>query len=136
MQGQQLRANLIFAGLIQLGDDTDDRGLWRDAAHVFQDPTVTRANLFISRDGQADYIHIGIGVFDYLVEALAQKGPRAVQARRIHDDDLGIIAVYQTANGVAGGLRLVRGDRNLLPHQGIGQGGLAGIRTPNKGYEA
>ena len=78
VQGQQLRANLVLAGLIQLGDDTDDRGLWRDAAHVFQDPTVTRANLFIRRDGQANDIHIGVGILDYLIEALTQQGARAV----------------------------------------------------------
>ena len=136
VQGQKLGAYLVLAGLIQLGDDADDRGLWRDAAHVFQDPAVTRANLFIGRDSQADNIHIGIGVLDYLVEALAQQGARAVQARRIHDDDLRILAVHQAANGVAGGLRLVSGNRNLLPHQGIGQRGLAGIRAPDKGYEA
>ena len=136
MQGQKLGAYLVLAGLIQLGDDADDRGLWRDAAHVFQDPAVTRANLFIGRDGQADNVHIGIGIFHYLVEALAQKGAWAVQTWRIHDDNLGIIAVHQAANGVAGGLRLVSGNRNLLPHQGISQRGLAGIRAANKGHEA
>ena len=116
VQGQKLGANLVFAGLIQLGDDADDRGLWGDAAHVFQDPAVTRANFFIGRDGQANNVHISVGILDYLVEALAQQGARAVQARRIHDDNLSVFAVYQTTDSVAGGLRLVGRNRNLLAY--------------------
>lgn len=136
MQGQQLGADLVLGCLVQLGDDTNDGGLRRDLADVLEDPAVTGANLLIRGDGQADDVDVGIGVFDDLVEALAEQSARAVQAGRVDEDDLRVLAVDQAADGVAGGLGLVSRDGDLLPHQRVGQGGLASIGAADKGHEA
>ncbi len=136
MQGEQLGANLVLGGFVQLGDDADDGGLRGDLADVLEDPAVTGANLLIRGDGQADDVDVGIGVFDDFVEALAEQSARAVQAGRVDEDDLCILAVDQAADGVAGGLGLVSRDGDLLPHQGVGQGGLAGVGAADEGHEA
>ena len=44
--------------------------------------------------------------------------------------------MYQATDGVAGGLRLVSRNRNLLTYQGIGQRRFTGIRAADKGHEA
>ena len=136
MQGQQLGANLVLGCLIKLGDDADDGGFRRDLANILQDPTVAWADLLIRGDGQADDVDVCVGVLDYLVEALAEQSARAVQAGRVDEDDLRILAVHQAADGVAGGLGLVSRDGDLLPHQRVGQGGLAGVGAADERHEA
>ena len=136
MQGEQLGANLVLGCLIQLGDDADDGGLRGDLADVLEDPAVTGANLLIRGDGQADDVDVGIRVFDNFIEALAEQSARAVQAGCVNEDDLRILAVHQAADGVAGGFRLVSRDGDLLPDQGVGQGGLAGVGAADEGHEA
>lgn len=136
MQGQKLRAYLVLGGFIQLSHDADDGGLRCNRAHIVQDPPVTRADLFIRWNGQADDIHIRIRFFDHFIQPLAQQGAGSVQARRIHHDHLCILAVNQTADGVASRFRLVRGNGNLLTYQRISQRGFTRIRAAHKGNES
>ena len=136
VQGEQLGADLVLGSLIQLGDDADDGGLRGDLADVLQDPTIAGANLLIRGDGQADDIDVRVGVLDYLVEALTEQCSRAVQTGRVDEHDLRILAVHQAADGVAGGLGLVSRDGDLVPHQRVGQGGLARIGAADERHEA
>ena len=96
-------------------------GFGGDFAHVVEDPSVAGADFFVRGDGDGDEIHVGVGVFDYFVESFPQEGAGPVQAGRVHHDDLGVVAVDDAADGVPGGFRLVGGDGDFLPHQGVCQ---------------
>ena len=58
-----------------------------------------------------------------------------MQTWRIHDNNLTVLAVDYTSDWMTRGFRLVSGNSDLLAHQGIGQRGLTGIRTPHNGNE-
>src|SRR5699024_10948277 len=66
----------------------------------------------------------------------AEQGARAVQARGVHDHQLGVGAVHDAAHHVPGGLRPVGGDRDLLADQRVGQRGLAGVRPAHEAHES
>ena len=70
---------------------------------------------------------------DHLHHVVAQRGLRPVQARRIQQNELRIVPVDDAVNAVAGGLGLVGDNSYLLPHQGVGQAGLAHIRPAADG---
>ena len=70
---------------------------------------------------------------DNLHHVVAQRGLRPVQTRRIQQNELRIVPVDDAVNAVAGGLGLVGDNSYLLPHQGVGQAGLAHIRPAADG---
>ena len=121
MEGHELEGHLVAADLVDFGDDSHERGFGGDFAHVVEDPSVAGADFFVRGDGDGDEIHVGVGVFDYFVEPFPQEGAGPVQAGRVHHDDLGVVAVDDAADGVPGGFRLVGGDGDFLPHQGVCQ---------------
>ena len=72
-------------------------------------------------------VHVGKAGGHHLDHVLAQGGTGLVEAGRIHQDILGILPVHHTVDPVPGGLGLVGDNGHLLPHQGVGQAGLAHI---------
>ena len=56
-----------------------------------------------------------------------------MQARGVQQHKLGILTVHHAVDPVAGGLGLVGDDGDLLPHQGVGEAGLAHIGPPADG---
>jgi len=94
-----------------------------DAGKIFS--AVRRADLLISGNRHPNHVHIGVGVFDHLVQAFTQQRAGTVQAGGVHYDHLRILAVYDAPDGVAGGFRLVGRDGDLLPDQRVDQRRLA-----------
>jgi hypothetical protein len=58
-----------------------------------------------------------------------------MQTGSVDEHQLGIRTVHDAAYGMPGGLRLRRGDHDLLADQRVGQSGLAGIRPTDKTRE-
>ena len=69
-------------------------------------------------------------------ESLAEEMVWFVDAWRVHQYQLGLRGGEDGAQPVAGGLGDWRGDRHLLAHQVIEQGGFAHVGPPNQGHEA
>ena len=63
---------------------------------------------------------------DYMVNVV-KESVSDVDAGCVHKDKLTLPPVFDAANAVAGGLGLIGDDGHLLPHKGVGQGGLAHI---------
>src|SRR5690606_36285907 len=59
-------------------------------------------------------------------------GAGSVQPGGVHQDQLVVLLRADAADRVARGLWLARGDRDLLPDQGVGQGRLAGVGPPDQ----
>ena len=76
---------------------------------------------------QHDRVHVGHALLHHVHHVVPQAGACLVQARRIQKDELALPPVQNGADPVPGGLGLVGDDGHLLPHQGIGQGGLAHV---------
>ena len=136
VQAEQLLANPVFGDLVGLGDDAHQRHLGRDLADVLHDPAVTGSDFLIGWHAHTDQVHVHVGFLDHVVEPLAQQCARPVQARGVHDDDLGLRAMHEPTDRVAGGFRLIGRDGDLLPNQGIRQRGLTGIRPAHEAHEA
>ncbi|CAH0253601.1 hypothetical protein SRABI83_03185 [Arthrobacter sp. Bi83] len=118
--GQQLLGQGLAVHGVGLGHDRDD-GLVADGGELGGDELVARADLLVGRQAETDRIDLGEGVGDEFVEALAKQGARTVQARRVHQYQLGVIAVDDAPDRVAGGLRLGGGDGDFLAYQRVGQ---------------
>ena len=69
MHRHQLLRHPITRHFIHLGHHAQQRGLGRNPAHGLHNPAVAGADLLISRNGHPDHVHIGVGVFDHLVQA-------------------------------------------------------------------
>src|ERR1700758_511130 len=59
-----------------------------------------------------------------------------VDAGRIDEDDLSVVAIQNSLNAITGGLRLGRNDSDLASHQSIDERRLAGVGTADDCYEA
>ena len=97
---------------------------------------IAGADFFVGRKAEPDSVNLGQGVGHEVVEPLAQQRARPVQAGRIDQDQLCVLAVDDTADRVAGGLRLGRCDGHLLPHQRIRQRGLTRVGPANEDRES
>ena len=110
------------------GDPAERRQLARDEP-------VARADLLVGRQAEAHDVDLRPGRADLVVEPLPQQRARPVQTRGVEHDQLGVRPVHDAAHDPPGGLRLARGDDDLLAHQRVGQRGLAGVRSPDEGDE-
>ena len=96
-------------------------------------PDALDERLLLGADGghglhhQQDAVHVRHALLDYIDHVVAESGPGLVEARGVQQHKLGVAPVDNGGDAVAGGLRLVRDDGDLLPHQGIGEGGLARV---------
>jgi hypothetical protein len=107
-------------------------GLAANGGKLGCDVFVARADLFVGGQAEADGVHFRQRVGHKVVQALAQQGAGAVQARRVHQDQLRVIPVDDSTDGVPGSLRLGGSDGHFLAHQRVGQRGLAGIGTAHQ----
>ena len=82
-------------------------------------------------------VHIGHGAnhgfVQRLVEGVAMNG---LETGGIHKHKLRCTHGVHTSDAVAGGLRLARGDADLLPHQRVEQGGFADVGFTHNGDQA
>ena len=76
---------------------------------------------------QKGAVHVGEAGGDHLHHILSQGVTGLVEARSVQQDELGVPPLHHAVNTVVGGLGLVGDDSDLLPHQGVGQAGLAHI---------
>ena len=85
---------------------------------------------------EADHVDLEQRLADEVVEPLPQQGARPVQPGGVDEDQLRGVGGRDPADGVPGGLRLARGDGDLVPHERVGQRGLAGIGPSDEAGEA
>jgi hypothetical protein len=76
---------------------------------------------------QKGAVHVAEAGGDHLHHVVPQRGLGPVEARGVQQDELGVPPVHHAVDAVAGGLGLVGDDGHLLPHQGVGEAGLAHI---------
>ena len=136
VQFEQALADGVLVGLVQFGHNAHDRRVRLRFADLVEDEAVAGADLLVRRHGKADHVDVRERVLDNVVEALAQQRARAVNPRRVHHNDLRAVAVDHAADRVARGFRLVGHDGDLLPHQRVGQRGLAGVRPADEADKA
>ena len=105
-------------------------------AHLTGNPLVARANRLARVDEERHHIDIFHGLDGGGVEFLAQRVVRLVHARRVNHDHLHVFTSDDSAEAVAGGLRGVRGNGNLMPHHGVDKGRFAGVRAAYQGDES
>ena len=132
----QLSGHLIPGHLVDLGDDGHQRGLGRHCADLFTDPPVPRPDRLVGGNAQADDVDLRIGVADQIIEPLAQQGPWPVQTGGVDEDDLELVAVHDSANRVARGLRAVGRDRHLGTDERVHQRRLTRVRPSDETDEA
>ena len=72
-------------------------------------------------------LHLLQALPHHLHHIVPQPGTGLVQARGVQQHKLGILPVHHAVDPVAGGLGLVGDDGDLLPHQGVGEAGLAHV---------
>ena len=95
--------------------------------------------LFLRSDGrhglhqQQHAVHIRHALLHHADHEVPQPCPWLVEARGVHQHELGLAPVHDGGDAVAGGLGLVGHDGHLLPHQGVGQRGLSHIGPPAQG---
>ena len=71
-----------------------------------------------------------------MVEALAERRARAVEAGCVDEHDLGVIGAHDAPNRVAGRLGTWRGDRHLGSDQSVHQCRLANVGSADDGDKA
>ncbi|CAB4846611.1 unannotated protein [freshwater metagenome] len=120
---------------VGLGDDRDLRGA-ADSRQLGGDELVAGADRLISREAEPDDVDLAPGVAHEGVEAFTEQGAWLVKAGRVDEYQLRVVAVDDAPDGVTRGLRLTRGDGDLLAHQGVGERGLAGIGSADETSEA
>ena len=76
---------------------------------------------------QKDAVHVGHALLHHVHHVVPQAVGRLVEAGGVHEDELTVPTGENGADAVAGGLGLVADDGDLLPHQGVGQGGLTHV---------
>ena len=85
-------------------------------------------------DDEHDGVDVRNALAHDLVHILAEAGARAVEARRVHEDELRLSARDDAGYAPARGLRLVRHYRDLLAHKGVGERALADVGAAGDGY--
>ena len=82
---------------------------------------------------QAHGVHVRHGVLHHLHHIVPQPGAGPVEARGVHEHELGVPPVHHAADAVPGGLGLGGDNGDLLPHQGVGQSGFAHVGPAGNG---
>ena len=109
------------------------------APHLGQlgdEEAVAGSDLLVGREAHGDHVDLRPRGAHQVVEPLAQEGAGPVQAGGVDEDQLRVVAVDDAAHHVAGGLRLGRGDDDLLAHERVGQRRLARVGAPDERREA
>ena len=119
---------------VDLGRDGDDRSapVLLDLLELTGDEAVARPDPLVGRQAEPDDVDLEQGLAHDVVEPLAQQGPGLVQPRGVDEHQLARRGRDDPADGVPGGLRLRRGDRDLVPDEGVGQRRLPGVGAPDE----
>ena len=113
---------------VALGRHRDLRASSR-LRQLVDEEAITRADLLVCRQAHHDHVDLGPGRLDQIVESLAEQGTWLVQARRVHQHQLGVGPMDDPADCVPGRLRTRGRDRDLLPDECVGQGRFTGVRA-------
>ena len=135
LNSQQLLTQLLRAHSVSLRHNSNHRLIAR-RHQLRRNVTVTRANLLIRRNAEAQHIHLRKGACHQVVQTLTQQSAGAVNTRGVHQDQLVLVLVHNTADRVAGRLRTVRGDSHLLTDHSVRQSRLTRIRAAHQRREA
>ena len=135
LNSQQLLTQLLRAHSVSLRHNRDDRLIAR-RHQLRRNVTVTRTDLLIRRNAEAQHIHLRKGARHQVVQTLTQQSAGAVNTRGVHQNQLVLVLVHNTANRVAGRLRTVRGDSHLLANHSVRQSGLTGVGAAHQRREA
>ncbi len=120
---------------VDLGGERDECRLVLELQDFAEDVLVTGTNAFVGREAHTDEVDFSPSVVDEGVESLAEQGAWLVEARGVDEDQLAVFAGDDTAHRVARGLRLRRGDGDLLPDQRVRERGLACVRAADEARE-
>ena len=135
LNSQQLLTQLLRAHSVSLRHNSNHRLIAR--RHQLRgNVTVTRTDLLIRRNAEAQHIHLRKGARHQVVQTLTQQSAGAVNTRGVHQDQLVLVLVHNTADRVAGRLRTVRGDSHLLTDHSVRQSRLTRIRAAHQRREA
>src|SRR5256714_486875 len=108
----QLGGHIRPGDQVDLGDHGHDAGA--EPGDLRGDEPVAAPDLLVGRDAQADHVDLAPRLPDEVVEPLPEQGTRPVQAGRVDEHELRVRPVQDSAYHVPRGLRLGRGDRDLL----------------------
>ena len=115
--------HLLGGDQVALGQDADLLGVLAvRAVKLGSHPFITATDGFAGIDEHSDDIDVLERLERRGVELLAERIVRFVQTRGIHDDHLHVVAGIYRTEAMAGGLGGVRGDGDLLAHDGVEQG--------------
>ena len=135
LNSQQLLTQLLRAHSVSLRHNSNHRLIAR-RHQLRRNVTVTRTNLLIRRNAEAQHIHLRKGARHQVVQTLTQQSAGAVNTRGVHQNQLVLVLVHNTADRVAGRLRTVRGDSHLLTDHSVRQSRLTRIRAAHQRREA
>ena len=135
LNSQQLLTQLLRAHSVSLRHNSNHRLIAR-RHQLRRNVTVTRTNLLIRRNAEAQHIHLREGACHQVVQTLTQQSAGAVNTRGVHQNQLVLVLVHNTADRVAGRLRTVRGDSHLLTDHSVRQSRLTRIRAAHQRREA
>ena len=131
---EQVLHDALTRNRVALGGHGDDRTL--DGAQLAGDELVAWTDALVGGQAEEHDVDLGEGLAHHIVEALAQQRAGTVVSGGVDEHQLVVIPVHDAADVVAGRLGATRGDRDLSPDQGVRQGRLADIGTPDDGDEA
>ena len=106
LDGQQLLTQLLRAHSVSLRHNSNHRLIAR-RHQLRRNVTVTRTDLLIRRNAEAQHIHLRKGACHQVVQTLTQQSAGAVNTRGVHQNQLVLVLVHNTADRVAGRLRTV-----------------------------
>ena len=104
-------------------------------AGPFDGEAVARAEVHGRIGNQRENIDAFERVLKIVHHLAAEHIFRLVDSWRIDQDDLRVVAIQDSLDAVASGLRLGRNDCDLAPHQSIQEGRLPGVGPADDGDE-
>ena len=96
-------------------------------------PQALDQGLFLGSDGghrlhqQQHQIHIRHALLDHVDHVIAQARAGLVEARGVHQHELGIAPAHNGGDAVPGRLGFIGNNGDLLPHKGVGQSGFSHV---------
>lgn len=105
------------------------------ALEPFDGEFIAAAEVDGSVGDEAEDVNAFESVLEFVHHHAAEDVFWFVDARSIYEDDLGVVAIEDALNAVAGGLGFGRDDGDFLADKSIDEGGFARVRAANDRYE-
>ena len=118
--GQELFHQDCWIDLVDLGHHSNFGNPGRHG-HIGEDVPIAGPGSFISGNTKSDDVDFGPGFAHDFIEALAQERAGLVHTGGVNQNQLRIRTMDDTANGMTRCLGAIRGNRDLLSNQCIGQ---------------